>query len=99
MSHAHGTSGQRFIEAVTVSFTQAAGSVTGAVTHEVGRSTIQGTVTASTITGNYQFTLGTCTGSASVSGTASNSRIQFSVPTLASTTCTFFTNGDFLLSR
>ena len=95
------TGGQRIVEAVTASFTQASGNVTGEVRHGNGGNTlVSGVVTSSTLTASVQFTGVTgCVGTASVSGSATATQLRFTIPTLASSQCNFFTNGEFVLNR
>lgn len=95
------TTGGRIVEAVTATFTQADANVTGETRHaQGGRSIVSGVMNSSTLTASLQFvTPSGCSGTASISGNVSSGVLRFSIPSLASTNCRLFTNGDFVLNR
>lgn len=98
------TGGQRTVSAVTATFTQASQNVTGQINfQDTSRMTLSGVISTSTLTASVQFNLASapqCAGTASISGTTSTSQVRFTVPSLSSPPgCTFFTNGEFVLSR
>lgn len=96
--------GQRTILAIVATFTQAQGNITGQATLPDGsKLLVSGVVTATTLTSTMQFTApapSPCSGTASVSGSVASSLIRFTIPGIATSgSCTFFTNGDFVLNR
>jgi hypothetical protein len=93
--------GQRQILAVTATFTQGSDNITGQVNIAGGGTALlSGIVSATTLTASTTMTVNNCSGSASVSGSVSATQVRWTVPTLATSgTCSFFTSGDFLLSR
>lgn len=94
------TGGQREILAATASFTQGTNNFTGQVQIPGANMQLSGVATsATTFDASVQFNVNGCVGTASVSGTGSASQLRFSIPTLASASCTFFSDGDFLFNR
>ena len=96
--------GQRTIVAVTASFTQAGGQVTGQVNITGGSLlVVSGVVDRATLTATVQYSApapSPCTGTASISGTVSSTQVRFVIPSIASGSgCTFFTNGEFVLTK
>jgi hypothetical protein len=94
--------GARQSVAVTATFTQAGGNVSGQMNLTGGPTMIlNGQMTADALAASVQYTGNTpgCSGTAQITGAVSAGVLRFSVPTFASSSCSIFTSADFTFNR